>query len=244
MLYNTAGPMKKTITAALCASFLILTSCKDKPEPPKVIYDTKPKASVKPASLETITVADLPLQIEGTGYLIHPLSDLNIGGRKGPYSGSDNSSGYQISNYREFELTGYLRNIKFQKTDSDSLSVLTDKLVLIQTVTYLKAFADKSKQQLLVYTLTDMDTNKDGNVNSDDIKTLYISHINGEGFTKLSPDYEELIDWNVIDGLSRLYFRTSIDSNKNGEFDKNDEIHYHYVDLSMGGWEVKEYKPI
>lgn len=237
--------MKNYMIAGLCILFLSLMSCKETPEPPKVIYDSATKAKPKAVGdTARITIADLPLHIEGTSYLIHPLSDLNIGGKKGPYSGSENSSGYIISNYREFELTGYLRNIKFQKTDSDSLVALTDKLIQIQSVTFLKSYADKSKQQLLVYTLTDMDTNKDGSVNSDDIKTLYISNIDGSRFSKLSEEYEEVIDWNMVDGVSRLYFRTSQDSNKNGEFDKNDVIHYHYINLTDKNWEVRSYNPV
>lgn len=239
--------MKNYLLVAVSVSFLVLTSCKETPEPPKVIYDDKAKATTKPAAdTARIQIADLPIQLEGTQYLIHPVADLNISraGSRRTNNSAMNEGGFQISNYSEFEITGYLRNIKFQKIGSDSLQVLTSKHVQIQTASFLKTFSEKSKRQLMVYTLTDMDTNKDGSLNADDIRALYISDISGAGFTKLSHEYEELIDWHVIDSMNRLYFRSIEDSNKNGEFDNADVIHYHYVDLNDPSFNVMSYNPI
>ena len=96
----------------------------------------------------------------------------------------------------------------------------------------------------MVYTMFDTDTNRDGKLDSSDIKSLYLSEISGERFTKVSADLEELIDWNLIDSKSRLYFRTVEDTNKNGQFDKNDVVHYNYIDLSNNEWKVSSYEPI
>jgi hypothetical protein len=60
----------------------------------------------------------------------------------------------------------------------------------------------------------DTDTNRDGKLDSSDIKCLYLSDISGKRFTKVSEDFQELIDWNLIDSKSRLYFRTVEDTNK------------------------------
>ena len=180
-------------------------------------------------------IADLPIQMEGTNYLIHPIASLNLygGSSKSKYdsSSSVSSTSFKVSNYGENEITGYLQNVKFQEIGSDSIKALTDKPILIQTATYLKSVSDKTKQQVLVYSLADMDTNKDGKLDTNDIKSLYISEISGSRFTKISTDFQELIDWNL-------------DTNKNGQFDKNDVIHYHYLDLSNKGWKVFDYNPI
>lgn len=151
---------------------------------------------------------------------------------------------FSISNYNRFELTGYLENIKIQHKDSVNLRLLTDKKVQIQTVTYPQAFSEKTKKQLLIYTLVDKDTNRDGILDSNDIKSLYISEIDGNNFTKLSSDYHELIDWNIIEPQSRLYFRTIEDINKNGAFDKNDSLHYHFVNLLQKEWVIEKYAPV
>ncbi len=238
----------KTSTALFLLISLAFLSCEKKvDEKPKVRYeDSSKRKTVAKIDSTQIEIADLPIQMTGANWLIHPVGDLSVYGGSSRYKSDYGSSGtpsFRISNYGEFEITGYLRNLKFQEVGSDSLKSLTDKIIMIQTATFLKNFADKSKIQVLVYTLSDLDTNKDGKLDSNDIKCLYLSEMGGGRFTKVSTDFEELIDWNVIDSTSRLYFRTIEDTNKNGEFDKNDVVHYHYIDLFSKDWEAKDYFP-
>ena len=240
--------MKKLHITLIGIAILFLTSCKEEVEKPKVTYDgaSKTKVLIKVDSSQ-IQIADLPIQMEGTDYLIHPIADLSIRekGIKSRYgSSSVNDLSFTISNYGEFEITGFLQNLKFQKIDSDSIKKLTDKPVLIQTATYLKSVADKTNNQIMVYTMVDMDTNKDGKVDTSDIKALYLSEISGEKFTKISYDFQELIDWKLIESKNRLYYRTIEDTNKNGEFDKKDVINYYYIDLSKKEWKIIAYEPV
>jgi len=229
-------------------SLLLLASCKEESEKPKVTYDaSKTTKEIVKIDSTQIKIADLPIQMDGTNYLIHPVGDLNVydKGAKNKYgSSSVNDVSFTISNESEFEITGYLQNLKFQKIGSDSIKALTDKPVLIQTATYLKKVSDKINKQIMVYTLMDMDTNKDGKLDVSDITTLYLSKISGEGFTKVSVDYQELIDWNLIESQNRLYFRTVEDTNKNGKFDSKDVLHYNYIDLAPKDWKVESYNPI
>jgi hypothetical protein len=242
--------MKNTHIFFAMIAVLLAVSCKNEaPEKPKVTYSDKAnnKAAAKIDTTQ-IEIADLPIQMQGTNYLIFPVGDLNIygGNARTAYesSGAANDVRFKISNYGENEIAGYLRNLKFREVGSDSIHTLTDKPMLIQTVTFLKTVADKTKQQILVYTLADMDTNQDGKLDASDIKSLYLSDISGNRFTKVSADFQELIDWNLIDSENRLYFRTIEDANKNGEFDKNDILHYHYIDLSGKEWKVSDYNPV
>jgi hypothetical protein len=240
--------MKNSLKYIGLAIIGTLVSCKDDAQKPKVIYDAANKTAVIAKTDSTqIEVADLPIQMEGTSYLIHPVGDLRVyeKGTKARYgSSSVNDVSFTISNLGEYEITGYLQNLKFQKVDSDSIRPLSDKPVLILTATYLKPFADKTKNQIMVYTLADSDTNKDGKIDTSDIKTLYLSDISGDNFTKMSTDLQELVDWSLIESKSRIYFRTIEDTNQNGQFDKNDVLHYNYIDLTAKKWEVKSYKPI
>lgn len=233
--------MKKINILLIGFSVMLLISCKQETKP-KVTYEvTKDKSQATKLDTAQIEIADLPIQMQGTNYMIHPVGDLSVLDGKAKYA--DRVS-FTISNTSEFEITGYLRNLKFQEIGSDTITTLTDKPVLIQTATYLKTVADKTKQQIMVYTMADVDTNKDGKLDTSDIKTLYISEISGKRLMKLSPDLQDLIDWNVIESKNRLYFRTIEDANKNGQFDKTDIIYYHFVDLSNKDWKVLDYKPI
>lgn len=227
-------------------ALLAFTSCKEEAEKPKVIYDSSKKAAVV-AKVDTtqIEIADLPILISGTNYLIHPIGDVRVfnGSRSSYRNNSAAGVSYTISNYSEFEITGFLRNFKFQQIDSDSLVALTDKRVLIQSATCVIPSLNRSRQ-VMIYALADMDTNKDGKLDDNDIKSLYISTVSGQKFTKLSTDYEELVDWKFIETKNRIYFRTIEDTNKNGEFDKDDVIHYNYADLDNDEWAVTAYNPV
>jgi hypothetical protein len=237
--------MSKYISVLLLLTFF--ASCKQEKETPKVRYENASKEKVEPKIDTTqILVADLPIHFEGSNFLIHPIGNLNTIERVRAYdssSGDDRDQSFTISNTNDFQITGFLTNLKFQATNSDSLKVLSDKPILIETATYLKTVADKNNGQFMVYTLSDSDTNMDGKLDVKDIKSLYVSEGSGNRFTKVSPDLNELIDWNCIESSAKLYFRTIEDSNKNGKFDKNDVVHYHFINLLSKDWKAQEYKP-
>ncbi|MBF6641087.1 hypothetical protein IVB69_06320 [Flavobacterium sp. J49] len=218
-----------------------LGSCKKEEAPkPKVIYqDTSKSKTEVPEDTTQIEIADLPVSMDGTNYLIFPIGTVSSD-KKGIKSSYDSNTGYTVSNYGEYQITGYLQNLKFQEIGQDTIYALTDKNVLIETATYLKGIADKTKKQLMVFTLADSDTNKDNKVNNNDIKSLYLSDISGKNFTKISTDFQELIDWNVIESRNRLYFRAIEDTNKNGAFDKEDKLHYYFVNLLDKEWKATE----
>ena len=240
--------MKKAAVVVFALISLLTAGCREEQEKPKVTYENPnaAKKDVKPKDSTQFEVSDLPVHMEGTKYLIHPIGDLRIYDVNSRSYGSSrtNNVSYAISNYNRFELTGYFRNLKFQHIDSTSMRQLTDKVVQIQTVTYLNTVAERTKKHILVYTLIDGDSNRDGKTDNNDIKSLYLSDAGGHNFTKLSIHTRELIDWSLIEAKNRLYFRTIEDINKNGAFDKNDKVHYNYVDLASLEWEVEEYEPV
>ncbi|MBV2194985.1 MAG: hypothetical protein KUL78_00575 [Flavobacterium sp.] len=223
-----------------------LMSCKEETETPKVIYEEgKTKVEAETRDTSSIKVADLPILMEGTKYLIHPLGDVRVYDSNSKVYGSSktNQVSYAISNYNRFEITGYFDNLNFQHVDSTTVKPLTEKKIQIQTATFLDGIAAKTKKQIMVYTLVDSDTNKDGKINQNDIRSLYLSTISGDNFTKLSEEFQELIDWNIIEAQNCLYFRCIEDINKNGAFDKNDKVHYHFVNLLADEWKVEVYTP-
>jgi hypothetical protein len=236
--------MKNYFPYILLAFVFSFSSCKkQEKEKPKVIYETSKEKTTVKIDTTQIEVADLPINMEGTNYLIYPIGTVT-GEKKGMKYANDSEDSFTVSNYGEFQITGFLKNLKFQEIGQDTIYALTDKPVLILTATYLKSIATKSKKQLLVYTLTDIDSNKDNKLDTNDIKSIYISAISGKNLTKLSTDFQELIDWKVIEAKNSLYFRSIEDTNKNGEFDKDDKVHYNVVNLMDTEWLVQEYFPI
>lgn len=224
----------KKISLYIFPLLALFISCKEG-QKPKVKYDsTAPKVEIKKDSSK-LEIADLPLQFQSSNVLVYPIGDLRVSELK--KNGYEEKGNFNVSNSLEDEITGYLRNVKFQEAGTDSLHVLTDKVMMIERITFLKS------KKVLAYVVADADTNRDNNVNSDDIKSLYLSTDMGKNFTKISPDVQELIDWNYLESTKKIYFRTIEDANKNGAFDKNDKVHYFSLNLTKD-WKADEYSPI
>ncbi|MGL4581656.1 MAG: hypothetical protein ACRCVU_01605 [Flavobacterium sp.] len=231
-------------------ALLLVVACKQEAEKPKVIYkeDGTPATSTETVTdknrTEDIRIADLPVLMGQSDYLVHPIGEVRVYSYSSKSGMSKvNQTSYTVSNYAPFELTGFLENLMFQHKDSLQIRPLTNKKVQIQSVTYLNTIAEKAKKNILVYSIFDADTNRDGKLDANDIKTLYISKGSGKNFKKLTVDLHELLDWSVIDSQNRLYFRTIEDINKNGAFDKDDNVNYYYIDLLSKEWEVVSYDP-
>lgn len=226
---------------------VVLTSCKKEEETPKLKYDEeKENVDFQKIDSTEIKIADLPILFKGTDFLLHPVGDLHVYNTGNSKYGSSKTKhiSYKVSNYSTPEITGYLSNVMFQHKDSLDLKPLTENKMQIQSITYLDEVALKTGKKILVYSLVDKDTNRDGKYDSNDIKSLYISKADGTNFTKLTPALQELLDWNVVVETNRLYFRSIEDINKNGEFDSNDTINYYYIDLNQPNWELQTYNPL
>lgn len=167
-------------------SVIFLASCGDN-DKPKVTYTEN--QSIESAELKKdstlIEIADIPIHIDSTKYLIHPIGKYKIygSGRKIYFGSSDYSGGtFSISNFNSYKITGDLLNLKFQELNSDKLTTLTPKNIRIQSVSFLRDVFENNKKQFLVYRVLDKDTNRDKVLDYNDIKSLYISKIDGTGF--------------------------------------------------------------
>lgn len=238
--------MEKVFTTVFL--ILILMSCGTDNKPKIVHSDTSENASTEiKKDSSYIEIADLPIQIDSTDYLIHPIGNFKIDGERGKTVYKSSSSGIQsfsISNYSGYRITGNLSNLMFQHVDSENLIPLTSAIIKIRSLTFLEKLSVKTDRQLLVYEINDKDTNQDGKLDYNDLKALYISRIDGTEFIKISEPNRELMDWKIIEHLNRLYFRTIEDANKDGEFDRKDIVHYKYIILTDDSLKVVEYKPI
>ncbi|MFC4721769.1 hypothetical protein ACFO5O_05530 [Geojedonia litorea] len=232
----------------LVFALIFLTSCGND-EKPKVIYPENGVIEIQELKKDStrIEIADLPIHIDSTNYLIHPIGEYEIyyGSRSSYFSSSSYGSGsFSFSGYREYEISGNLYNLIFEDIESEKTRMLTDKNIRIKSVRFLNKIFEKTSKQILVYRVLDKDTNRDNKLNDSDISTLYISNIDGTKFTKLTAEFHELIDWDIVPIKNRLYFRSIEDSNRNGDFDKEDKISYQFIDLSDKEWKIKQYKPI
>lgn len=230
----------KYLYSILSIAFFFVSCKKEEVVKPKVKYDTSTRKEVF-RDTSKLGIVDLPIHFEGASVLVFPVGDLTVGDvNKGNYESSktayDNSANFNISNSMENEITGFFRNVKFQVIGQDSLRSLTEQVILIENMSYLKS------KKTFVYTLSDNDTNQDNSIDNNDLNVLYLSDEQGSNFIKISPDLQEIIDWEYIEASGKLFFRTLDDANKNGQFDKNDNVHYFYYDFKQG--KSIEFKPL
>lgn len=205
---------------------------------------------IEPVELEkdssVLEVADIPVNFDSTQYLLHPVGGFSVywGEKIYTKSGGHSSAMYSVSGRSRDQIHGKMHNILFQSLESDSLTPLTDKNIRIKQVNFLRSVFNSTGQQVLVYRILDADTNGDEVLTDADVQSLYISRVDGQEFRKLTADAFQLINWEELSTNSRLYFRALEDSDKDGKFGKQDQLHYYYIDFAAQDWEVMEYFPL
>ncbi len=229
--------------------FLLLVtlfSCKND-DKPTVTYDENVKKEIVRDS-SIVIINELPIEIDSTDYLIYIIGEPNDLSYGSSYSGfsskSDKRNSFSVNDSYNTNISGNIHNLKFQKHESDTITQLTDQTILINSVDFLREIFNNNKKKYLLYTVYDSDSNADQKINYQDLRSLYISEINGQEFNKLTPEFQELIDWKIIKSQNRLYFRTIEDIDKNGKFDNEDKLHYFYIDFDHDNLKSKEYKYI
>lgn len=225
----------------------IICSC-TKNEKTKIVYPKNRNKNITELQKDStlIKIADLPVLIDSTDYLIHPIGDFKLIDNRGKSiykSASRNSQSLSISNSNHSKIYGNLSNVKFQHLDSNTLKPLTDKHIKITSISFLRGLFNTTKKQLLIYEIIDKDTNKDNKLDTSDINSLYISNIDGSNFKKITKTNRELIDWKVILPTNKLYFKSIEDTNMDGDFNAKDQIYYSYVNLDTDNLKPINYNP-
>src|SRR5690606_13667783 len=135
------------------------------------------------------------IKLDSLDYLLHPIGEFKIPKSRSKilssdyYSDSDYS--FSVGNHTSNSISGNLSNIKFQHINSEELKPLTDKVIKITNLKFIYEIEHK----LFIYTLFDIDTNKDKKLNYEDVEALYISNHDGSNFKKVSPELEHVLEW-------------------------------------------------
>jgi len=243
--------------------FLVTSSCRDNSERPKVDYSDE---NVQTLTMDDVVsdttkaiVATLPLAFDSTNVLIQPSGLVNIKDIKDfaiserlSYSietkvrGKTTEPNFYMNNMNRIygdELSGQISNVYFDDLSTNTQRLLTNEYVFISHIIYLREIAKKTDRHYLLYFVYDRDTNRDGKLNAEDILSLYISNLDGTGFSKVTKDNHELLNYRLIPLANRYYYTTIEDVNKDGYFNKGDKYNYHYIDFSVEPYRVIEYKP-
>jgi hypothetical protein len=192
-----------------------------------------------------VMVAELPIKFDSTDVLLFAVELVDLEQRGFNHVGSNfySYSKLEGSYMNNDDFSGDFINIVFQDKDGHERK-LTDKKMKIQSIHFLRGIATKTKSRYLLYSVLDIDSNGDLELNASDLEALYISRIDGSGFTKLTRALHELYDWNTFKGEGKIYFRTLEDRNKDGKLTNKDKFHHYFVDFSNDPYSVTEYNPL
>lgn len=209
-------------------SLVFFLSCSRKE--PRIVYDSPEGAEVPQVQQEEQLKVSLPIAFENLPYVYFPIgsyeadrSKLHIG--SGSYSKGSTSYVYQ----GEWSIEGNLDNLMVRDRKEGAISPLTTQKVKISHIRYLIRMDTLHQKSLLLFEVVDEDSNRDGYLNYEDMKSLYLSGTDGSNFRRISPPKQHLLDWDVWAPEGLLFFRVHEDLNKDGIFDKQDRVHlYEY----------------
>ncbi|WP_143592159.1 hypothetical protein [Tenacibaculum holothuriorum] len=190
-----------------------------------------------------LEIADLPVYIDSTEYLIHPIGFVNKSRKGIGYiykSSRGKNDGFHLSNNYRDEITGNMNNLKFQKKNSNELKLLTKNHIKVKSVRFLRDIFNNLKKKMLLYEIVDTDSNKDGKITLEDIEGLYLSKVNGDDFIKITKPNHKVLMSKIVKELNRLYFKTLIKKSEKAKVD----IHYFYIDFNDKEIKVTEYFPL
>ena len=237
--------MKKVITTTMLLA-LLLYSCDKKISKEQLYTETTEQEKINTNSKK---IADLPIQIDSitTQILIHPIILVDKEPKKyldrSSYTANNNTIDY-VNHYNDI-ITGNIVNLNFEVLDSNKLVPLSTQDIKINSITFLRDVYNSTTKELLLYSVLDTDTNNDKLIDAKDNSTLYISHINGSNFKRLSLAKNDILYRHkfTLDN-QRLYFSTLQDINKDNTLDTKDKLHYGYIDLTSVSLVIHAYTPL
>jgi hypothetical protein len=185
-------------------------------------------------------------------YRLSPVYKVNYtGDRKERYTGSnfyhwtdEAFEDLEGSNWNHNFMPGFaamygynLVNVSHFNNQTGEQIALFDKPVLINTL-YYPAFSKDTlnnkpvvRNHYLVSAYTD-DSNKDGLINTKDLRRLFYFDIHGKHKTELIPDNYTVLSSEYDPANDFMYVFARLDQNQNGQLEREEPLHVFWIDLN------------
>jgi hypothetical protein len=250
------------VISILIFNCLILFSCSDDKPKRKgfnVNYSspeeaTEGKNGLNLDSLELMSRPNRVLILGEKQHRLIPIYLLNTKLHRGDtsyYTGSNNFhfSYLDIGNNKEnnwnnnfmpgFEaMYGYnLINVEYHNVESKETHSLFKTPVLIKTIYYPTASKDTLngvaiKRNFIMVSAYNEDTNKDGFLNTDDLRRFFLFDIQGKLVSQLIP-HEYSVQSSQYDAANDyMYVYAVLDENQNGHHDPTEKVDVFWIDLN------------
>lgn len=127
-------------------------------------------------------------------------------------------------------------NISIFNSDSNKTTELFKNPVLIKTLYYPTDSKDTLNNQLVqrnyyMISAYNEDSNKDGTINSDDLRRFFLFNIDGTLNTQLIPSNYSVNSSQYDPFNDYMYIYATLDENKDGQQDETEEVHVFWINL-------------
>ena len=178
--------------------------------------EDKPINEISQSEKNNTLIAQLPIKIDSTNYIIFPI------GQAKKDRGIDKIS-YSKDNYYDY----YLDNIVFQNISTDETHLLSKSSIKIVSFEQLRDHQNRP-EKLMIYTVID---DLSSNNSKEPYTVLYVGSLDGKIFKRMSPKDHQLQNWKYISEASKIYYQTLEDIDGNGEFDSQDRQHLYSLSI-------------
>ena len=161
-------------------------------------------------------VADLPMLIDSTNYIVFSIRDNKIQERK--------KGLYKSGNW----YNNYLDNLIFQNLETQETHILTKKEIKIISYERLLDSLNPSLNTTLYQVIDSFPKNEKQEI----FTALYLSTNNGENFTKITKINEHFHSWNYLPKTNTIYFITHDDKDNNRKLNDKGGQSIHSVNVN------------
>lgn len=186
------------------------------------------------ADTTKIISTELPILIDSArSILIYEVKIMGISEKSfGKLNSYSKDGGYS---------TNYITNLIFEEIPLNSKNTLTDLSLNIWSYSFQEEIYNKTGKKFIFYTITDSDSNKNNALDYVDIKSFYISDIDGTSFSKVTKNNENFSEGKYISPLNRYYFKTIEETDK---YNILATKHFYYIDFNKEPYQIEEYFPL
>ena len=247
---------------------LIALSCSEKKHEKKGLQVNEISEDEKGEKVVGLPIDSLKLETRPRNVLstyhpnhrITPIYKVNYNKKGKPFTGSNSVYRNWEDNYNEHNnwnnnfmpgfraIYGYnFVNVSHYNNEDKTQNSLFDRPVLIKTF-YYPAFSkdtlngDPVIRDYYMVSVYDEDTNKDGFINTKDLRRLYFFDINGKLQQPLVPKNYSVISSEYDSANDFMYIFAKIDGNGNGKIEQKEPTHVFWVDLKSPEDKGVQYK--
>ena len=247
--------MKKHVLYFIIAG-LVLSCSRPRSEVKRGLYpSSQKKADIAGFKADSLDFETRPRNVLLTGnpaYRLTPVYKVNYDKKGKYYWAGSNHYHYNyyslnetpVNNWNDNFMPGFeavhgynMVNISHYNNQTKSEHKLFSKPILVQTLYYPAYTNDTLNGQPILrkyYMVSgyDEDTNKDGHVNTTDLRRFYFFDIEGKSKRLLTPLNYSVMSSEYDFANDYMYVFAKQDQNKNGMMDDGEQIHIFWIDLS------------